>query len=806
MNPRILLPVAAGLSALSLCAAIDYHPVKIGGGGYVAGVFASSPYAAGPPQVFFRTDVGAIYRGNFGTSANGSVNTTDVTWVPLNNRFTIQEQNWYGGDSIALSKLNTSHIFQSCGAYFESDEAPAGIFASVDAGDSWRMVSPPQWGVYAGSNNSSQRGMGERLAVHPHNESILLYGSYLDGIWRTGNADADAPQWTQTPCSLVPCSLPQAPYGVLSVLFDAASDGGNTAFASVPGVGIFISTDAGLSWALMAGSPATIDRLSIATYPGTQLPLPQGQTAVLWAAGTDGLWRTDGSSARKWQYVPTPLGRGVEFSGIDVNPWDPLDVIALTHVGGNDPHGLVRTLDGGASFVVTTYFQQIYQLPWWFPSFYNNGTTMSSSWGMATSYVFSPFSPSQAFVGDSWNVWQAINFDVTKQETNASSSEILQYLQQPYGHEEVFVLSMIAPPAGPTLVAGTADLSGFVFQSPSLADYPEFCWFGGASQAWGAEGVGADFTELIVQSVPARMVVVQQRGYPDNRPLVYTSDDGGAHWLITQYNASADRLQMWPLGVSISAYDPDNFIVLVQNGVPQVTMDGGSSWRSSAGLPPFSYEPFSGNRYNMSRPLASDRPSIAPGPGVNGTFFYADCRSGMFYSSADRGASFAATSAQPLLPPSPRCDVTAHPLVSGTGGLVWVALDLQGLYFTSDGGRRFTRVPDVLVAHTVSVGAPIPGAGAGAGVGAGEPVVYIFGLVAGHAPGDNAWQLYASAHRGAAGSWVDLGSTNGFGLGNWPATLAASRQYPGLAVVGSFGTGAAYTNSTQVQQAMIAAE
>ena len=63
--------------------------------------------------------------------------------------------NWYGGDALAASHLNTSHVWMAAGAYFERDEVGAGVFASVDAGDSWRLVSPVGWDVYAGSNNST---------------------------------------------------------------------------------------------------------------------------------------------------------------------------------------------------------------------------------------------------------------------------------------------------------------------------------------------------------------------------------------------------------------------------------------------------------------------------------------------------------------------------------------------------------------------------------------------------------------------------------------------------------------------------
>jgi xyloglucan-specific exo-beta-1,4-glucanase len=803
---------------------VTYEHVAIGGGGYVAGIITTPRSAVGTPQVYFRTDVGGIARllnRSNGDSGPGEWGVHGLRWAPLSDRFTYAERNWYGGDALAVSATNSSRVWTSTGAYFEADELAAGIWASEDRGTTWRLISPSGWGVYAGSNNSTYRSSGERLAVHPVNESIVLYGSYLDGLWRTENAQSPAPTWTQVP----PASLPWGAVGAVAVAFDPASPGGNTAYAGVGGLGVYISLDAGLTWSGMPGSPSFVHRFALAVafqqsegddgcgLAGEEVrcaasvrPSAPGSSTVLWASTMSGVWRTDGAAwpSTTWSESAQPLG-SIEFRGLDVNPWDPLDVVALSHVDDPTPSGLVRTLDGGATWTLEGPKRELYQLPWWSPSFGNNGTAESWNWGMAATLQFSPFSPGQAWIGDSWNAWLAVNFDDSK-GGNGTGSTPVAWWQEPYGHEETFILALAAPHAGSPLISGTADLAGFVHPSLDLAGtYPSFSWFGG-EWGWGAEGVGIDYTEALTAdgAAPLRLVAAHTRVWSASPPgqdhgVVYASEDGGLTWRLTGYNSSDNRGASLPMGVAIGSWDPDAIVVLVENEVAWTTGDGGGTWARAQGLPAFSTtSPFSGNRYNMSRPLAADRSTTRPAQTAPSVFYYADCMGGRLYVSRDGGASF--TQGGPF-PPSPRCDTVA---VSATGGRVWVALDKEGLWVSEDFGATVAKVPDVLVAHTIAVGAPPPGASGGA-VG----TVYIFGLVEGAAAGD--YRVFASLVEPGAGGgeWVDLASSDGaIGVGNWPEVMAASRREGdgfGIVVVGSFGTGALVANASAALMAAAAA-
>jgi hypothetical protein len=453
---------------------------------------------------------------------------------------------------------------------------------------------------------------------------------------------------------------------------------------------------------------------------------------------------------------------------------------------------MLRSTDGGVSWTLVPRFQELYQLPWWEPSFMNNNSVVDFNWGMSTALRFSPWGDGEAWLGDSWNMWLSPNFNLTLPGNANKTTEVLQWVQQPYGHEEVFVLSLAMPHAGPLLLSGTADLSGVVHQGPSLSEYPSFCWFGGP-WGWGAEGTGIDYTELLAGNashiVPARIVVAHTRSWPhqggQGGGKLYVSNDGATTWTpLFQFNASFPMAS--PGGVAIAAYDPDTMLVININDVPLRSADGGLTWAPVPSLPafPYPYAGYSGNRYNMSRPLVADRPSVQPPAGSLPVFYYHCAESGRFHVSVDGGATFSHISD---LPPSPRTDVVAHHSISATGGTLWVALDKEGLYYTSDGGKSFTKNAGMAVAHSISVGTFL-----GQGPHPTEPVVYVFGLSAADT-GD--LRPYTSMDRGA--TWIDISSTNGFGLGNWPEVMSGSRRVPGLVVIGSFGTSATWANVTQ---------
>lgn len=563
----------------------------------------------------------------------------------------------------------------SLGAYFD-EPGPVLILASDSAGDAWRRISPPDWAVRGGANNSTLRSLGERLAVHPADERILLYGSYLDGLWRTIDADQESPQWKKV--ANFPGS--SSSFGALSVIFDPSSPRGDTAYASVPTMSVFMSTDAGSTWRSLAtagSAPLFVNRLAISLeYTSGPFPVVAAKAngSTIFASAADGIYRYDGAI---WEKM-FPAQGSVKFTGIDVNPFNHLDIIAIS----NEAEGIARTSNGGETWQnAMSEFREIYELPWWDGSFRHNASVVNSTFGMCGNLRFSTVLARASrtpaiYIGDSWNMWRADDL----------GAKIVSLQQMPRGHEEVFVLSMAAPhTTRPSLVTGTADLAGLVHDDPDWSIYSNFSFFGFG--AWGAEGTGVAYTEEIryldvKTTVPKSIVVAQARAFAANGgPLVQASADGGRTWVPTNFNNSRavpNGKHVECLGVVVGAFDSQTMIVLVGNDRPWASTDGGQSWAAvSGGIPKYSYplNGFSGNRYNMSRPLAAARPLLKPQQSIKATkrfgYYYADCSTGTLYASVD-GRNFSVVSSLRFRP-SHRCILEPHP--TPHGGAFWLALD-----------------------------------------------------------------------------------------------------------------------------------
>ena len=117
-------------------------------------------------------------------------------------------------------------------------------------------------------------------------------------------------------------------------------------------------------------------------------------------------------------------------------------------------------------------------------------------------------------------------------------------------------------------------------------------------------------------------------------------------------------------------------------------------------------------------------------------------------------------------------NVVARP---GTAHEVWVALDGNGLWRTTDGGTGFTQVAGFSAATLFSFGAPAPGSAI--------PAAYCYGTRAG------TLGLFRSTDLG--GSWTRINDD----AHQFPAgakTLAGDRQVFGRVFIGSGGCGIAY--------------
>ena len=212
--------------------------VAIGGGGFVSGI-VFSPVQSG--LAYARTDVGGFYRWN------GAANS----WTPLNDAFPASQGNYLGGESIAADPVDANIVYAAAGMYRSNGNGV--ILRSTDQGNTWTVNNI---GVPMGGNEDG-RGMGERLAVDPNNNTILYFGSRTAGLRKSTNSGTSWAQVTGFP------TTGDAGFGLPVVVFDKAGGtaaGSNTIYvaaaATNAGSNLYRTTNGGSSWALVSGGPS----------------------------------------------------------------------------------------------------------------------------------------------------------------------------------------------------------------------------------------------------------------------------------------------------------------------------------------------------------------------------------------------------------------------------------------------------------------------------------------------------------------------------------------------------------------------
>lgn len=513
-------------------------------------------------------------------------------------------------------------------------------------------------------------------------------------------------------------SVPNGSKGVRSVVVDPAtsvSGRSATVYAGIPGTGIYRSTDGGTTFSAMAGAPASPNRMLMG---GGKLYVTHSTGVTVW----------NGTS---WQNLTPSGAAGKNFCGIAIEAFDQQKIaVCQRYSTFNNP--LYRSSDGGASWqqmnTTSLPITKTAEAPWWPASWFSSATS-----GMA----FDPLHHGDLYYADWFGVWFT---------SNAWASGSVAWNSRIKGHEETVVLTLTAPPGGASLYSGLADVFGF--RHDNINAFP-------AARLY---NINEGFSIAYCETSPANIAILGASGNDGTGTVLATSSNSGTSWTVRTLPSGVK------LGrIAISATNPDIMVYIAggTGGAVYYSTNRGNSWSSATGAPTGAVGAI--DVWSKDFSLAADA--------VDGNRFYI-YKSGYLYASTNGGASWSQKNAAAIPNKNSYLFVAARP---GTAGEVWVSLDNNGLYKTTNGGTTFTKVTALSTATAFSWGAPPTGSTI--------PALYAYGTVSG------VKGMYRSTDLGTNWDQIDNGNMK------FPAgvkALAGDRQVFGRVYVGTGGRGVLY--------------
>jgi xyloglucan-specific exo-beta-1,4-glucanase len=657
--------------------------VQIVGGGFVPGIEYSR---AEKGLVYARTDIGGIYRRDPGAT----------TWVPLTDWVGPDEWGYGGAVSLAPDPVDGNKVYAAVGMYTNSwDPNNGAVIRSSDKGKTWQVAPLP----FKQGGNMPGRGMGERLAVDPHKNSILYLGAPEgNGLWRSTDSGAT---WSKVTSFTNPGSYAEGSdaqnylnmkHGIVWVTFDPRSGSGTGATATATktiyvGVAdknnpVYRSTDAGATWAPVKGAPTGyLAHKGVLDEKTGMFYIATSDKAGPYEGGHGDVWRLDTATDTWKQISPVPSSKSSDnyfgYSGLTVDRQKP-GTLMVTTVNSWWPDAMVwRSTDSGATWTRiwdwTSYPERSFRYtmdisvaPW-----LDLGVKKPSppdvspklGW-MMESMEIDPFNSDAMMYGTGATVYGTNN--LTDWDTSKVKISVMAK-----GIEETAVLDLMSPPTGAPLISGLGDIGGFRHDDLDAVPAQAF------TQPAFSNTSALDFVEKN-PSVMVRAGNVD-RGQDKNVRALAFSTDGGKTW----FQANAEPPNTTYGGTVAAAADGQRFVWAPTGGAVSYSEGFGNSWTAVKGL---------------------DIESIVKSDRVNPKKFYA-YKAGRFFVSEDGGASFTQTVGSGL--PS-NIGVPQFRTVPGKEGDIWLSGD-GGIFRSTDSGRSFKQVSGVDKAWSVGFGKAAPG-------------------------------------------------------------------------------------------------
>jgi hypothetical protein len=659
----------------------SWRNAQIVGGGFIPGIIFNQSQAN---LIYARTDIGGAYRWNQSTSS----------WVPLLDSVSFTQWDRTGVVSLATDAVDPKRVYIAAGTYTNSwDPNNGAILRSTDQGATWAATQLP----FKLGGNMPGRGMGERLAVDPHKNSVLYLGAPSgNGLWRSTDSGVTWSKVTSfpNPGNYVQDASDSSGYladnqGVVWVTFDPRSATGTNATQTIyVGVAdlqntVYRSTDGGATWTRLAGQPTGfIAHKGVLDTTNGFLYLATSDKGGPYDGGHGDVWRYATATGTWTQVSPVPSSDSSNnyfgYAGLSVDRAHP-GTLMVTGYSSWWPDTMIwRSTDNGATWTriwdFTSYPNRSFRYsmnvsaaPWL--SFGANPqlpeVTPKLGW-MTEALEIDPFNSNRMMYGTGATLYGTNN--LTAWDTGGTVN--LSVMAK--GIEETAVLDLISPPSGAPLLSALGDIGGF--RHTDLDAVPSLMYT--APNLTSTRSI--DYAETN-PSVIVRVGDIDKSANP-NVNRVGFSTDGGANWF--QGNE--------PGGVSgggqvAAAADGSRFVWSPSGTGVQFSVGFGNSWTASTGIP-------------TGASVRSDR--------VNPMKFYG-FNNGTFYVSTNGGQSFTATAATGL--PS----TAQFKAVAGHEGDIWLAGGASGaaygLWHSTNSGASFTKLSNVDQADNIGFGKAAPG-------------------------------------------------------------------------------------------------
>lgn len=647
--------------------------VRIDGGGFVPGIVFNR---SEKDLVYARTDIGGAYRWNQATTS----------WTALLDHIGWDDWGHTGVVGLATDSVDPDRVYAAVGTYTNDwDPGNGAVLRSADRGATWQRADLP----FKLGGNMPGRGMGERLAIDPHRNSVLYLGTPSgNGLWRSTDSGAT---WAKVTSFTNPGNHQQDPtdtsgynsdeQGIVWVTFDESTGTPGSATRTLyVGVGdkenaVYRSTDAGATWTRLAGQP---------TGHLAHKGVLDAQNGYLYLAYSDTAGPYDGSKGKVWRYA-TATGAWTDispvaeadtyygFSGLTVDRQNPGTVMVSGYSSWYPDTQIFRSTDSGAHWTRAwdytsypnrsdRYTMDVSSAPWltWGASPAPPEQTPKLGW-MTEALEIDPFDSNRMMYGTGATIYGTT--ELTRWDTGTKFT-IRPMVQ---GLEETAVLDLASPPSGAPLISALGDIGGF--RHTDLTKVPSMMF------------TGPNFTSTTsVDFAETKPDTVVRAGHLDGGPRVAFSTDNGATWRPGQEPQGVTG------GGTVAASADGTRFVWSPDGTGVHTGTGGS-WTASTGIP-------------AGATVESDR--------VDPLTFYG-FSAGTFHASTDGGLTFTARATG--LPAKGNVRFKAVP---GRKGDIWLAGGAPdaayGLWHSTDGGATFTRTAGVEQADTIGFGKAAPGA------------------------------------------------------------------------------------------------